>query len=158
VLPAEKLKNTKFVLLDQDEGSLKQAQLNIKTALNRSSKSAECEFLNLPIKKIVSGQNELKTQFDLVYSAGLFDYFEDDFASMAANELKKLLNNDGQLIIGNFDLSTPNQFGMALVFDWNLIYRTGEDLTRIFSRPGSRLRIESEEAQVNLFCIITNDK
>ena len=73
---------------------------------------------------------------------------------MAGKALLDGLKESGSLIIGNFNISTPNQFTMSLVFDWNLKYRSNDDLDRIFNYTESSLKIESEPENVNLFCVL----
>ncbi len=95
-----------------------------------------------------------ENNFDLLYSAGLFDYFSDPVAQLAAKALFKRLKPGGQLIIGNFNLTAPNQFAMRLALDWSLIYRSCDDLKRLFGDLGGVLSIEQEPEGVNLFCVI----
>jgi extracellular factor (EF) 3-hydroxypalmitic acid methyl ester biosynthesis protein len=73
---------------------------------------------------------------------------------MTAKALFERLKPGGQLIIGNFSLKTPNQFGMRIALDWNLIYRSHEDLRRLFGNLGGTFSVEQEPEGVNLFCVI----
>ena len=44
---------------------------------------------------------------------------------------------------------------MRLALDWSLIYRSLDDLKRLFGDLGGVLSIEQEPEGVNLFCVIT---
>lgn len=143
-------------LLDQDQGSLKYAQKQIKTIATREGKPIQLRLVNQTIKEIIQGGLE-EEPFDLVYSAGLFDYFTDSVAHAAARVLIGSVKPGAELVIGNFDISTPNRFTMSLVFDWNLMYRSQSDLERLFKLPAVSTRIEKEEVGVNLFCVLKKE-
>jgi extracellular factor (EF) 3-hydroxypalmitic acid methyl ester biosynthesis protein len=146
-------KNLTISLLDQDEAALKAAQRSIYEIAKKHGVKVNLDLINTPIKRIiVEGLHD--TTFDLIYSAGLFDYFTDPVASRAGKTLFDALKSGGTLIIGNFDIQTPNQFGMRTVFDWDLIYRSREDLLRLYSIPNSEITIEEEMNKINLFCQI----
>jgi len=88
--------------------------------------------------------------FNLIYSAGLFDYFTDPVAVFTAQQLFKGLNKGGTLIIGNFSMKNPNQFAMGLIMDWNLIYRSEEKMQELFGGIGT-YTLEQESQGINLF-------
>jgi hypothetical protein len=140
-------------LIDQDEEALKNAQREILQICRQSGVQPNLHFHNLAIKNII---NEGLTigHFDLIYSAGLFDYFTDPVAQFAANRLFANLNANGQLVIGNFNTNNPTQFIMEALGDWYLIYRTSENLKTLFSKTSTNLKIESEPEGVNLFAVI----
>ena len=74
--------------------------------------------------------------FDLVYSAGLYDYIKtnplDDTKGTAAltKNLFGLVKPDGKLIVGNFNYNNPRdlRFVMEYVYDWKLIYREESEM------------------------------
>ena len=71
------------------------------------------------------------TSFDLIYSAGLYDYIEtfqlDDSRGTVAltKNLFNLLKDGGTLIVANFNNNNPRdlRFVMEYIFDWQLIHR-----------------------------------
>ena len=152
-LSQDKLDRTSFWLLDQDEDALKFAQKNIKTMALKLGKKVKVQLVRKSIKEIIlEGIHD--HAYDLIYSAGLFDYFSDPVAMRAAKALAAATTSKGTLVIGNFNITSPNWFGMLSLFDWHLILRGEGDLTRIFSVPGFRMRVEAEEENVNLFCVM----
>ena len=154
VLNQEDLDRLEVVLLDQDESSLKHAQRQVRQIGRKLGKKFDVTLFHQSIKLIISNGLEVDA-FDLIYSAGLFDYFSDAVAHMAGKVLFNSVKKGGRLIIGNFDISTPNRFGMSLVFDWNLIYRSRADLERIFGFPGAAIQVQHEKNGINLFCVLT---
>ena len=150
---AQDCERVDFHLLDQDLISLKSAQKSILAVAKEQNKKVGLNLIHKPIRQMITeGLGEEK--FDFIYSAGLFDYFSDSVARRTAEILFESLTEDGQLIIGNFATSTPNQFGMLTLFDWYLILRSEEDLKRLFTFDDAKLEIESEPNGINLFCIL----
>ncbi len=139
-------------LLDQDENALKHAQRRIKENSTRSPNKFNFDFIDQSIKKVIT--RGLKKQYDFIYSAGLFDYFSDPVAQLAATRLFNSLKPKGQLIIGNFNVENPNSIMMDLALDWHLLYRTKDDLIRMFECVGGKIDVESETLSINLFCTI----
>jgi hypothetical protein len=139
-------------LIDQDELSLKHAQLKITTLMKKFPVDIKFNFINRSIKNIVNSGLE-ENDYDLIYSAGLFDYFSDPVAQMASTRLFEKLSTHGEVIIGNFDVSNPNRFFLELAFDWYLIYRTEDSLKNLFKHLGP-VEIEKEDLGINLFCVI----
>ena len=111
------------------------------------------QFRNLAIRNVIAAGLPDK-DYDLVYSAGLFDYFTEPVAQMAAQKMLACLKPGGKLIIGNFSTENPCAPFMELWLDWNLIYRSKADLERIFKDFGSKVYVEKEPLGVNLFVVI----
>ncbi|MFH1941416.1 MAG: class I SAM-dependent methyltransferase [bacterium] len=102
----------------------------------------------------------LKTskKYDLIWSAGLFDYLDDRIAALLLKKTWRLLKDDGQIIFGNFSPKNPARKGMGLALQWHLIHRTANDLIKLVRNAGipfSELEVESESLGINLFCIIS---
>ena len=99
-----------------------------------------------------------KKTYDLIWSGGLFDYFNDSVFKRILRRLLSFLKTDGKLIIGNFSTSNPTRGYMDL-FNWNLIHRTREELRQLARDcgvPDERISIEQEPEGINLFLVITN--
>lgn len=142
-----------FTCIDQDEESLKHAQRQL-VALNRQKNAGfTFNFNNLAIRNIIA-QGVPEKDFDLIYSAGLFDYFTDPVAQVAAKQMHEALNNNGNLIIGNYSKNNPTAPLMEVFLDWILIYRSSEDMKNLFNETGSHVTVEAEPLQINLFAVI----
>jgi SAM-dependent methyltransferase len=146
-------KTVEFVCIDQDEESLKHAQREI-LSIDRALKSGhQFRFIHLAIKNILA-KGLPEGDFDLIYAAGLFDYFTDPVAHIAARRLHEGLSARGTLIIGNFSTDNPTRPLMEMVLDWHLLYRSVADMKRLFGKTGSALVVEQERLGINLFAII----
>jgi SAM-dependent methyltransferase len=77
-----------------------------------------------------------KDEYDLIYSAGLYDYIKTYLLDHSkgtialTKNLFDLLKPGGTLIVANFNHNNPRdlRFLMEYVCDWNLIYRSKEDM------------------------------
>ena len=91
-------------------------------------------------------------RFDLIWCAGLFDYFEDELFVSTLERYVPLLNPRGELVVGNFANGNPTRAYMELVGDWFLQYRTAEQLAELAAEAGvSNAQVHSEPEGVNLF-------
>lgn len=140
-------------LLDQDEQALLSTQNRLLHLKVKHHVPVEFQFIRKAIKNIIARGTDFK-EYDLIYSAGLFDYLSDPVAFMAANQLYKGLRPGGKLVIGNFNISNPNRVGMEYALDWELIHRSEQDLLNLFRDTGGKLRVEKESLDINLFCVI----
>lgn len=97
-----------------------------------------------PIKALMSGRLDLG-EFDLIYSAGLYDYLPDPIAERLTRRLFGMLKPGGQLLAANFLRSCYGRGYLEAFMDWQLVYRTAEELWNLFpaeSRQGVRLSID----------------
>ena len=105
-------------------------------------------------------KKEVYQQYDLIYSAGLFDYFEDKFAIRLVSNLRKLLKKEGIMMISNYRerSNNPSACLMEWVSEWYLIYRTEDEFRRIFLDTGfsqKDLQIISQKSKVMQYCFAT---
>ena len=92
--------------------------------------------------------------YDLIWSAGLFDYFKDKHFIYMINKYYKYLKEEGEFIIGNFSNSNPTKRLMEVLSDWYLVHRSKYDLVRMALEAKARedlVEVEMEELGVNLF-------
>lgn len=122
------LRNTQITALDIDKQSLEFAvkehsTLNIE-ALHRS-------VFMLP-------KNTEKKKYDLIYSAGLCDYLSDRLTGLLLKLLFTMLNKEGKLIVANFTPESKGRGYMVGMMDWQLIYRSDEDIVELICKylPG----------------------
>ena len=146
-----------FYFLDQDMSALKYSQRKLYELKLKHGCKFEFIFLNKNIKTVIGRGLHEEGLFDLIYCAGVFDYFTDPVAQLAAQRLFESVKSHGELIIGNFSDDNPNEIEMKFFLDWDLIYRSPEDLERLFGALNGTLKIEKESKDINLFCTISKD-
>lgn len=120
-----------LIAVDQDESSCSLAE--------RKYGRLGVKPLRCSVRQLLASDASLG-DFDLIYSAGLFDYLQDDLAGALLGRLKGLLRRDGRLVVGNF---IPGYFGrgyMELMMDWRLITRSPARLAELFDGAAHRVR------------------
>jgi extracellular factor (EF) 3-hydroxypalmitic acid methyl ester biosynthesis protein len=74
-------------------------------------------------------RNDIKLgSFDLIYSAGLYDYLDDRVAKALTRKLISMLRPGGELRIANLTTELPDIPYMEAMMDWWLTYRSADDL------------------------------
>jgi extracellular factor (EF) 3-hydroxypalmitic acid methyl ester biosynthesis protein len=94
-------------------------------------------------------------QYDIIWSAGLFDYFNDKQFVQLISRFSQYIAPKGELIIGNFADNHPSQHYMDLV-DWHLNYRNEDHLLALGREATGAstdlsIRVGREPENVNLF-------
>ncbi len=110
--------------------------------------NSQVNFIN---KNIFRFKTDKK--YDLVWSAGLFDYFNDDIFKKLLSRFIQNVKPGGEIIIGNFCTSNPNIEYMEML-DWILNHRNADHLSSLVEEIGiskDKFTIEKEPEGVNLF-------
>ena len=101
-----------------------------------------------------------RRSYDLIWAAGLFDYFSDRVFALALRRLLPGVAPRGELVIGNFSIANPNIYWLRFC-DWLLYHRSDEQLIALAAGAGAhpeRIHVRQEPAGVNLFLHITPEK
>lgn len=99
--------------------------------------------------------------YDLIWAAGIFDYFNDAAFRYLLKRLLPALESDGEIVIGNFSIDNPSRPGMEMVGDWYLQHRTRDILFSLAKEcgiHGNDVAIGSEPEGINLFLHISGRK
>lgn len=94
-------------------------------------------------------------KYDLIWSAGLFDYFKDKIFVSLLSRFKDYLKPNGEIVVGNFNEDhNPSRNYMEVLGDWFLYHRTSSKLLQLGVESGyglQNIQIGREEENVNLF-------
>ena len=139
----------KTTCVEMDEKAINYAKIVNTKFLNK------IDFIN---KNIFYFETDKK--FELIWSAGLFDYFDDRAFVLLLKKFSKWLKKDGQIVIGNFnDSNNPSRAYMELFGEWNLKHRTEEQLYSLAKEAGFKtenITVGREPENVNLFLHLRN--
>jgi cyclopropane fatty-acyl-phospholipid synthase-like methyltransferase len=144
-----------FDCYDLDNNAIEYA----KNILNNCGNVNFCQknAIRLALKKDI--KEEIAQEYDLIYSAGLFDYLDIRVASRLVANLRKLLKKDGKMVIANFGDKRNNSSAglMEWVTEWYLIYRNEAEFRKIFVEagiPAKDVQIESKHDNVVLYSVV----
>lgn len=97
--------------------------------------------------------------YDFIWSAGLFDYFQDRLFTRLLRRLYCFLIKGGQMIVGNFSDENPSRKIMEILGDWFLYHRSEKQLRDFAMEAGVAehdIEILSEPLGINLFLKMTH--
>ena len=127
--------------IDQDKNAIAYAE-KMTAAAGRQIEFCQCNVFKFRTRK----------RFDVIWSAGLFDYFDDRGFVFLLGRFLDWLEDDGEIIVGNFSERNPSRAYMEVVGDWQLHHRTPGQLMELAKRAGAgQSRVEMEPEGVNLF-------
>lgn len=132
-----------FDLIDLDKRAIDYAKSKNRKFLDRMN------FYNCNIIRFTPEKT-----YDLIWSAGLFDYFKDKHFVYLLKKYYDYLNPDGEMIIGNFATGNPSRKIMEILGDWFLVHRSSDELRNFALQSGihpSKIEIVSEPLGINLF-------
>jgi len=93
------------------------------------------------------------SQYDFIYSAGLFDYLSDQVCERMLDVLYGWLAPGGLIFATNVHPCNPLRHGMDHLLDWNLIHRDADQARRL--RPARIAAddyiVESDVTGINVF-------
>ncbi len=150
------LQKLDILLLDQDERALE----DCRRALEETGvPGAAVELVRASVEELTepgSRADLLLGQRDFIYSAGLFDYFNDQNFERYLRAMYGHLAPGGQIVIGNISSESPDRWLLEYVTDWFLYHRSVADLQKyreLLTPPPSFYSVESEETGINLFLV-----
>lgn len=92
--------------------------------------------------------------YDLIWSAGLFDYFKDKHFAFLIKKYFNCLAENGEMVVSNFSKKNPTKRLMEVLSDWYLNLRSESDLFHVASEANidmEQVTIDKEPLGVNLF-------
>jgi len=113
-----------YVGLDQDEASLE--------VVHAEQQAHSVKTVKGSVRSLLTGKHDF-SGFDLVYSAGLYDYLAEPVAIRLTNTLFQFLSEGGRLLIANFAPELRDIGYLEAFMDWRLIYRGEAEVERFTS-------------------------
>ena len=95
---------------------------------------------------------EFPGRFDVVISAGLFDYLESGSAAKLLAKLHAAKAPDGVLAIANHHTQDPTRLVRSWLLEWPMQYRTAAQVAELFPREAEAATALSPEGSLILAC------
>lgn len=132
-----------FEMLDLDKRAIAYAKNKNRKYLNAMTFHNANVIRYTPEKK-----------FDLIWSAGLFDYFKSKHFVYLLKRYYEYLKEGAEMIIGNFNSENPSRRSMEIMGDWFLYHRSADELKHYAIQAGideSKIDVIQEPLGINLF-------
>lgn len=144
-------------LVDQEERSIRYCERTLGPLAARTE--ARLEFIREPIRRLLVARSLPSTlgTRELIYSAGLFDYLNDEAFRALLAALYETLKPGGVLLVGNMASHNPSRLAMEYFVDWFLLHRTADELRALASTltpTPAAIEVETEPIGVNLFLLV----
>ena len=140
----------RWVALDSDTYSLQEVQ--------RRYARYGVEAVAGSIRQLLGRRLEL-TDFDFIYSTGLYDYLQQPVAKRLTERTFDMLRPGGKLLIANFFEGIVGRGYMECFMDWNLIYRSHPEMLDLAMGLNQSqvkdIRLQVEDNRVIVFLIVT---
>ena len=94
----------------------------------------------------------------LIYGISMANYLRDRELIRILDWIYDHLLPNGTVILGNFHAANPDRVVLEHILEWHSIYRSAEDLEKLFARSKFRslpVAIQSDEFGVELFIVCT---
>lgn len=132
-----------FDMVDLDQRAIDYAKAKNKAFLHHM------HFYNRNVIRFVPERD-----YDLIWSAGLFDYFKDKHFVFLIKKFYEHVKPGGEMIIGNFGIQNPSRKIMEILADWFLYHRSEDELLGFARQAGvhaDMTQIIKEPLGINLF-------
>ena len=161
VIRAEEVSNViDFVLLDFNDETIAYTKARLEEARARFGRTSNITFEKKSVHqvlKMASRGGFQKAEYDMVYCAGLFDYFSQKVCKKMVELFSTLVTPGGEVIVTNVADTNPVSDWMEYVMAWDLIHRSREEMEDLVPGRCSNFtkQIEVDATGVNYFLKLT---
>jgi extracellular factor (EF) 3-hydroxypalmitic acid methyl ester biosynthesis protein len=127
---------SQFTLLDADDETLKYAKKVLERIKSENGRKTKIKFIKKSVFQLLKTGGENKNadeKYDFIYSAGLFDYLNDQVGRTIIKIGYDQLAPGGLLLITNVDPVNPIRNIMERIYEWHLIYRDNNQIAALTS-------------------------
>ena len=145
-------------LLDFNDETLERTGTILNEIIMKQRRTTRLHMIKRSVHQILKegariGEIDSDIHYDVVYCAGLFDYFSDRICARLLEIFYEMLSPGGILVATNVDPSNPDRVKMEYLMDWHLIYRTADQLKALAPKgiaPADCL-VKADITGVNVF-------
>ena len=147
-----------LALLDFNDETLERTGAILNDIKMKNRRGTRLHMIKRSVHQILKegariGKTDTGSSYDVVYCAGLFDYFSDRICARLLEIFYEMLAPGGLLIATNVEPSNPDRVKMEYLMDWHLIYRTGAQLRALVPKnvPADQCQVKADVTGVNVF-------
>lgn len=144
-------------LMDFNEETLRYTSGRIASAMEETGRKPAVKFIQKSVddllKNIHLESEGFLPSYDMIYCAGLFDYFPDNVCRNLLQLYYRWVRPGGLLLTTNVHPNNPERPLMEHLLEWYLIYRDEAHLASLAPK-GSTGEVFADETGVNVFLTI----
>jgi extracellular factor (EF) 3-hydroxypalmitic acid methyl ester biosynthesis protein len=146
--------NMEIELLDFNEETLKFTELQVADAIRDCRRRTAVKITHRSVhdllKQAAAKQISVEPRFDLVYSAGLFDYLSDRICQRLLRLFYAWVVPGGMVLVTNVHSDNPIRCCMEHLQEWYLILRNSKQMGQLVPDLGVQ-KISAEATGLNVF-------
>ena len=145
-------------LMDFNDETIEYAKSRTAVAMEASGRKPVIKLVQKSIDELLkdvhfdSGDTFLPT-YDMIYCAGLFDYFPDNVCRNLMQLYYRWVRPGGLLVATNVHPKNPERFSMEHLLEWYLIYRDEKQMATLAPK-GTTYDVFADDTGVNVFITI----
>ncbi len=147
-------------LMDFNDETIEYASRKINGAMTSSGNKPIIKFIKKSVDELLEEiheeNNVYEEKYDMVYSAGLFDYFSDQICKRLVSIYYKWTRAGGLVTVTNVHSDNPNKNLMEHLLEWYLVYRNERGMEEL-APDGTNYEIETDLTGINVFLDIRKD-
>lgn len=144
----------RFRLVDFNAETLQYTTTAIEDAKREVGRSLDIVFEQKSVNDLLKASSSVRRspnrQYDLVYCAGLFDYFSDKVCARLLELFCDWTKIGGLVVATNVHPNNPTRLIMEHVVEWHLVHRTAEDFAKLSPRPHP-YQVYDDASHTNVF-------
>ncbi|YCM43178.1 class I SAM-dependent methyltransferase [Verrucomicrobiaceae bacterium 227] len=149
-----------FVLLDFNDETIEYTRARLEEARARYGRTTNITFEKKSVHqvlKMASRGDFQKAEYDMVYCAGLFDYFSQKVCKKMVELFSTLVTPGGEVLVTNVADTNPVSDWMEYVMAWDLIYRSRDEMEDLIPERCANFekQIDVDATGVNYFLKLT---
>jgi extracellular factor (EF) 3-hydroxypalmitic acid methyl ester biosynthesis protein len=150
-----------FHLMDFNKETIDYANNKINLAIQESGNKPQKVFILRSIDELLKKayvKGEISSnQYDMVYCAGLFDYFSSRICKRLVGLFYDRLRPGGLLTLTNVHPNNSNRHQMEHLLEWYLVYRNEKDMEKLSPPEVFQKEIRTDSTGVNIFLDIRKE-
>ncbi len=147
-------------LMDFNDETLEYVKGRVKSAMDDSGRKPTVKFIQKSVddllKNIHFEEEGFLPSYDMIYCAGLFDYFPDNVCRNLLQLYHNWVRPGGLLVATNVHSNNPERYLMEHLLEWFLVYRDEEHLLSLGPK-GADSEIYADETGVNVFLSVRKE-
>ncbi len=144
-------------LMDFNEETLEYVTRRTNEAISESKRKPNIKFIRKSIddllKNIHLESEGFLPSYDMIYCAGLFDYFPDNVCRNLLQLYYRWVRPGGLLVATNVHPNNPERYLMEHLLEWYLIYRDEKHLQSLAPKD-TESEVFADDTGVNVFLTI----
>jgi extracellular factor (EF) 3-hydroxypalmitic acid methyl ester biosynthesis protein len=142
-------------LMDFNEETIEYARTKAGQAMAASGRKPTLKFIQKSIDELLKevhqgGDESFLPTYDMIYCAGLFDYFPDNVCRNLVQLYFRWVREDGLLVTTNVHPKNPERYIMEHLLEWYLIYRDEKQMASLAPK-GTSPQVYADDTGVNVF-------